>query len=257
MGLFAAGALSACAHNNSEAGASTSAMAEPAATANAPAPTVASAAPATATATATAETGQTALHPKCTVERRTGQFQRSEGQVYRPEGTYGSMARIEVRGSEGVREEVGTYTKPEGSFSRPEAVVVNPQGRYVQPFGSQPQALAEGSLKNERLPVAGHDIGYFIVKGPRGNDWQVDDPKLIRQAEERMQAAGVNPGAVDGVADEKFGAALVKFQQRNGLSATGVIDEATARALGLDWHEVLTRVHHDHHPETQAPAPRP
>ncbi|HXH14290.1 MAG TPA: peptidoglycan-binding protein [Alphaproteobacteria bacterium] len=60
------------------------------------------------------------------------------------------------------------------------------------------------------------------------------DQAQRRQIEERLKAAGFDPGPVDGVFTGETATALLKFQSQRGLPATGlviIIDEATRQAL--------------------------
>ena len=54
-----------------------------------------------------------------------------------------------------------------------------------------------------------------------------------RQVQERLRSAGYNPGAVDGVPGPQTIAALRQYQTAQGLPVTGLLDEATRKALGL------------------------
>jgi TonB family protein len=54
-----------------------------------------------------------------------------------------------------------------------------------------------------------------------------------RQVQERLRSAGYNPGAVDGVPGPQTVAALRQYQTAQGLPVTGLLDEATRKALGL------------------------
>ena len=55
----------------------------------------------------------------------------------------------------------------------------------------------------------------------------------IRQAQERLQKAGMNPGLPDGIPGQQTLTALQQFQRVRGLAVTGLLDEATRHALGL------------------------
>jgi TonB family protein len=54
-----------------------------------------------------------------------------------------------------------------------------------------------------------------------------------RQVQERLRSAGYNPGAADGVPGPQTVAALRQYQTAQGLPVTGLLDEATRKALGL------------------------
>jgi hypothetical protein len=56
---------------------------------------------------------------------------------------------------------------------------------------------------------------------------------LVRQVQERLQAVGFKPGAVDGTLGPQTREALRWFQNTKGLISTGEIDEKTLDALGV------------------------
>jgi hypothetical protein len=56
-------------------------------------------------------------------------------------------------------------------------------------------------------------------------DWR------IGQAQERLKAAGYDPGPIDGVLGSQTRAALRRYQASQGLPTTGALDEATREAL--------------------------
>jgi hypothetical protein len=55
----------------------------------------------------------------------------------------------------------------------------------------------------------------------------------IRQAQERLQASGFPPGAIDGAMGPQTQQALRRFQASQGLLATGNLDEKTLEVLGV------------------------
>ena len=55
----------------------------------------------------------------------------------------------------------------------------------------------------------------------------------VVQLQERLIELGYNPGPVDGIFGKRTAAALKKFQQDNGLSCTGAMDEKTKELLRL------------------------
>jgi TonB family protein len=55
----------------------------------------------------------------------------------------------------------------------------------------------------------------------------------VRQTQERLHQAGMNPGPADGVMGPQTLAALERFQRAKGLSVTGLLDDATKQVLGL------------------------
>lgn len=93
----------------------------------------------------------------------------------------------------------------------------------------------------EREPVAGREGemagGALVVIDQSGQQAHVTDQSLIRQVEEKLKGEDLDPGSIDGKADEKLSAAIREFQQKRGLPATGYLNMQTAQALGLDWQQ--------------------
>jgi peptidoglycan hydrolase-like protein with peptidoglycan-binding domain len=59
-------------------------------------------------------------------------------------------------------------------------------------------------------------------------------PPALMQVQERLRQAGDYTGRADGVWGPDSQAALQRFQQRNGLQATGQLNQVTATTLGLN-----------------------
>lgn len=57
------------------------------------------------------------------------------------------------------------------------------------------------------------------------------DPELVRELQRALAAAGFDPGSADGIFGESTEAAVVAFQQANGLSLDGIVGPETAEAL--------------------------
>jgi hypothetical protein len=88
-----------------------------------------------------------------------------------------------------------------------------------QPRPESPEASVEPSSKTATPPQ------LVQTAAPRR--------ALIRQVQERLQAAGVNPGAIDGVLGPQTRNALRLFQNTKGVQATSELDEVTLDALGV------------------------
>ena len=56
----------------------------------------------------------------------------------------------------------------------------------------------------------------------------------IRQAQQELQTQGFYDGPIDGALNEKTQAAVNSYQEQNGLSVTGSLDQATVRSLRQD-----------------------
>jgi peptidoglycan hydrolase-like protein with peptidoglycan-binding domain len=67
------------------------------------------------------------------------------------------------------------------------------------------------------------------------------DQATIRQAEQQLQAAGLNPGKVDGVVDKNTREAVRKFQEQNKLEATGELNQDTLLALKAEGGSAPSR----------------
>ncbi len=63
---------------------------------------------------------------------------------------------------------------------------------------------------------------------------------LVAQAQQRLQALGYHPGPVDGKIGEKTLAAVKKFQQDHQLPATGKLDVATRKKLGISGQNPIS-----------------
>jgi len=174
------------------------------------------------------------LKPQGRYQVKEGEYRSPQGEYFKPQGIYGIKGNIITQGEVLQQGTYGTYTKPEGTVQRPTGIEAQPQGTFYRPFGS--------SNMSERQPVAGHDQGaYLFLRDEGGRTWQVSDPGVVQRVEQKLSDQGCNPGRVDGKADEQFGKALLQFQQKNGLPATGIVDRATARALGIDFEALRSQ----------------
>lgn len=85
-----------------------------------------------------------------------------------------------------------------------------------------------------------YNYGYYgddYYGGPAPySDYTYDstEPRsLVMSAQDRLDRLGYSAGAVDGVFGAQTRDAIVDFQNDNNLPATGNLDTATIRALGL------------------------
>ena len=60
---------------------------------------------------------------------------------------------------------------------------------------------------------------------------------IIQQAQQHLDIAGFEPGHVDGMFDAETEAALIAYQAHYGLVQTGLLDEATRRALMIGYDQ--------------------
>jgi len=59
----------------------------------------------------------------------------------------------------------------------------------------------------------------------------ITDPEVVIELQKALSSAGYDPGPADGEFGPRTEAAVVAFQQANGLSADGVVGPETASAL--------------------------
>ena len=59
------------------------------------------------------------------------------------------------------------------------------------------------------------------------------DADVVRSAQASLRDRGYDPGSVDGVWGPNTETALRRFQQANGLTQTGALDNSTLNALGV------------------------
>ena len=57
------------------------------------------------------------------------------------------------------------------------------------------------------------------------------DPAIVEQLQQALASAGYDPGTADGTFGPQTEAAVVAFQQANGLTADGTVGPLTASAL--------------------------
>ena len=55
-----------------------------------------------------------------------------------------------------------------------------------------------------------------------------------KEIEQALQNKGFEPGSVDGVIDAQTQSAILQFQRDKNLPATGMMDEQTAKQLGVE-----------------------
>lgn len=64
-----------------------------------------------------------------------------------------------------------------------------------------------------------------------GTQSQTPDTEQVRNAQEKLKAAGFDPGPVDGTLGPQTKEALRDYQKARGLPQTGMLDDATQQAL--------------------------
>ena len=80
-------------------------------------------------------------------------------------------------------------------------------------------------------PETSEATGFTLPEGTKLQRDAEGDPALIRELQQALTAAGYEPGLADGTFGEQTEAAVVAFQQANGLSVDGRVGPETAAAL--------------------------
>jgi peptidoglycan hydrolase-like protein with peptidoglycan-binding domain len=60
-----------------------------------------------------------------------------------------------------------------------------------------------------------------------------DPPETVRRAQRILKSEGFDPGPINGVLGDKTEEALLQYQQKHGIEATGWLDRETRAKLGV------------------------
>jgi murein L,D-transpeptidase YcbB/YkuD len=80
-------------------------------------------------------------------------------------------------------------------------------------------------------PETGGATGFTLPEGTKLQRDAENDAAVVRELQQALTAAGYDPGPADGTYGEQTEAAVVAFQQANGLSVDGRVGPETAAAL--------------------------
>jgi peptidoglycan hydrolase-like protein with peptidoglycan-binding domain len=96
-------------------------------------------------------------------------------------------------------------------------------------------ALSKGATATETSPStttpSAPSGGFTLPEGTKLRRGEEADPAVVTALQQALSSAGYDPGSADGTYGQKTEAAVVAFQQDNGLSADGVVGPETASAL--------------------------
>lgn len=141
-----------------------------------------------------------------------------------------AIAQVQQRLKQG-----GVYTGPVDGMWGPDSQAA--LDRFQQARGLQ----ATGSVNQATATLLGLDPAALIAvppeRAPRTSTPAAGEPlnaTAVRNIQTRLRALGFYRGSADGIWGPSTQAALERFQQGQGLQATGQVNPATAQALGLD-----------------------
>jgi hypothetical protein len=80
-------------------------------------------------------------------------------------------------------------------------------------------------------PETGGATGFALPEGTKLQRDAENDAAVVRELQQALTAAGYDPGPADGTYGEQTEAAVVAFQQANGLAVDGRVGPETAAAL--------------------------
>jgi hypothetical protein len=80
-------------------------------------------------------------------------------------------------------------------------------------------------------PETSGATGFTLPEGTKLQRDAENDAAVVRELQQALTAAGYDPGAADGTYGEQTEAAVVAFQQANGLAVDGRVGPETAAAL--------------------------
>ncbi|MBQ8685686.1 MAG: spore cortex-lytic enzyme [Clostridia bacterium] len=93
-----------------------------------------------------------------------------------------------------------------------------------------PIAVASGCgkmMENDAATTVEESVGVAVLKqGSKGGE--------VKEVQRRLKLWGYYKGSVDGVFGAGTKAAVIAFQKKNGLTADGVVGQATYKALGMN-----------------------
>ncbi|HWI39545.1 MAG TPA: peptidoglycan-binding domain-containing protein [Burkholderiales bacterium] len=87
-------------------------------------------------------------------------------------------------------------------------------------------ALADETLPEKPAEAIPDNLPRMTAPGPYD--------EMIRQVQEKLNGLGFDAGTVNGDFGEKTQAALAQFQLANLLPASGALDQATLKELGVE-----------------------
>jgi len=120
-----------------------------------------------------------------------------------------------------------------------------PTARQGQPLDQSTQAKQEPQGSNLGNSASNHGSGSAKMdNGNAANSWsqgsmanEEHNPQLVRSAQQALKQKGYDVGTVDGQLGPNTESALRQFQQSQGITQSGNLDQQTLSALGVDENQ--------------------
>ena len=112
------------------------------------------------------------------------------------------------------------------------ALAAGDQQKQSQGTSGQQSQSAQGSTAGQQSGKQSSSAASGATSG-QGSQKQAQSSDLVKQAQEKLKAAGHDVGPVDGIMGPKTQAGVKDFQQKKGLQASGQLDKQTLAALGV------------------------
>ena len=139
-------------------------------------------------------------------------------------GLAGVVAAVLLRGDE------SPTTPVTQAVASPTTTETTPSTQTTPSTSTEPTTPTT-STPTTTQPETGEATGFTLPEGTKLQRDAEGDPALIRELQQALTAAGYEPGPADGTYGEQTEAAVVAFQQANGLSVDGRVGPETAAAL--------------------------
>jgi murein L,D-transpeptidase YcbB/YkuD len=124
-----------------------------------------------------------------------------------------------------------TTTPSTATTTTPTTPAETPTGTATSPSTTTPSTTSPSTTTPSTTTPTEAPSGFTLPEGTKLRRGEDADPAVVTQLQEALTAAGYEPGPADGTYGRGTEAAVVAFQEANGLSADGVVGPETAAAL--------------------------
>jgi murein L,D-transpeptidase YcbB/YkuD len=125
-----------------------------------------------------------------------------------------------------------TTTPPTTAVTTPTTTPTEtPSGTTTTPSTTTPSTTTPSKTTPSTTTPSTEASSFTLPEGTKLRRGEENDPAVVTQLQEALTAAGYDPGPADGTYGRATEAAVVAFQEANGLSADGVVGAETAAAL--------------------------